>query len=97
MLRLEIETQGQLGNPVSAMVAKRRQRLTERRPAILEVSVGVLEIRVIEQVEEIRLERHPSTLIDFKFLANVEIYVGCMRAVEAIPSDWSIAPEAAID
>jgi hypothetical protein len=96
VLRLEIETQCQLRNAVSTTVLKSRQRFAERRPQILEVTVWVLEIRVIEQVEEIRLEGHRRTLIDFEFLANVKIYVGEMRALKAIPSDWSIAPVAAV-
>ena len=78
-------------------ISKRRQRLAKRRTKVLDVGVGVVPVRVIEQVKEVRLERQCRTFVDFEFLADVKIHVGVPRTDQAVTPDWNVAPVAPVD
>ena len=64
---------------------------TEIRAAA-STSSGVKEVRMVEQIEEVRLECHPRTFVNLKRLREIEVYVLTTWSDDAIPRNGRIAP-----
>jgi len=81
--------------------APRRPRLTEIARTEIAASAGSGrrpdEVRMIEQIEEVCLERHSRSFIDFKILGDVEIYVSPGRTDQTVALDRRVAPQAVVD
>ena len=55
------------------------------------------EVRVIEEIEEVGLEGQRRRLRHLELLGHVEVHVAEVRAEDAVPPDWRIAPQATVD
>jgi len=55
------------------------------------------EVGMVEQVEEVGLECHSRSFIDFKILGDVEIYDSPGRTDQAVALDRRVAPQAVVD
>ena len=102
--RLEVEPQSKLGNPVATIASCRAPcgpRLAEVAGAKIAATTNsgcrADEIGVVEQVEEVGLERHSRSFIDFKILGDVEIYDGPGRTDQTVALDRRVAPQAVVD
>ncbi len=60
--------------------------------AISHIAVRVLEIRMVEQIEEIRLERKLGSFCDLESFVYTEVDIGIVRSVERAASQRAVAP-----
>ena len=102
--RLEVEPQSKLGNPVATIASCRAPcgpRLAEVAGAKIAATTNsgcrADEVGMVEQVEEVGLERHSRSFIDFKILGDVEIYDGPGRSDQTVALDRRVAPQAVVD
>src|SRR5205823_13140952 len=91
-------------NPVATIASSRAPcgpRLTEIRGSQVAASPRSRrradEVGVVEQVEEVGLERHSRPFIDFEILGDVEVYVSPGRTDQTVALDRRVAPQAVVD
>jgi len=97
---LEIKSQGELCDTMATIVTPRCSRRAEITvPKIRTACVAgsrIQEVRVIEKVEEIGLERKAGILRDLEPLRDVEVDVRTRWTVNAVAADWHVAPQAIV-
>src|SRR5208282_5815687 len=90
-LGLEVKPQRQLGYAVTACAAVSASRLPEGT-GTAEISLRHLEVRMVEQVEEVGIEPEARPLVDFEGFANAKIHVGKVRSRNCAPTEVGVAP-----
>src|SRR5205823_13009404 len=91
-------------NPVATIASSRAPcgpRLTEIRGSQVAASPRSRrradEVGVVEQVEEVGLERYSRLFIEIEILGDVEVYVSPGRTDQTVALDRRVAPQSIID
>src|SRR6267378_3640457 len=100
-LWLKIEPNRQLSDAVTTCVACRGLDQSEsgtagKRVASCVCRTRIQEIRVVQQIEEVRIESEAGPLVDLERLADAKIYIGEMRPRNRASTQVWVTPESAM-